>query len=124
LTTLAQVWSDPALIRLSKALRERDVQPSMAVVLGIRSARQEVPIDLSLPAFLQSYAANLVMAGVRLVPLGQTDGQIAIAALEKAVLLVAEEAKRMTAADLGSAGFMVDLASMAHETQYTRLFRS
>ena len=81
-------------------------------------------MSLSLPAFLQSYTANFVTAGVRLIPIGQTDGQLAIAALEDAALRVSEDAERMTIDHLGSAGFMVDLASMAHETQYTRLFRS
>jgi len=124
LMTLSQVWSDPLLVWLSETLRERQLRPAIAVVLGIRSARQHLPICLCLPAFLQSYTANLVTAGVRLIPLGQTDGQLAIAALEEAALLAAEEAKSATADDFGSAGVMVDLASMAHETQYTRLFRS
>jgi urease accessory protein len=124
LTTLIQVWSDPSLVWLSETLRERQVQPAMAVVLGIQLAKQDLPMNLSLPAFLQSYTANLVTAGVRLIPLGQTDGQRAIAALEEAALLASDEAKRVTIDDLGSAGVMVDLASIAHETQYTRLFRS
>jgi urease accessory protein len=124
LKTLSQVWSDSLLVWLSETLRERQVQPAMAVILGVRSARQNLSMSLSLPAFLQSYTANLVTAGVRLIPLGQTDGQHAIAALEEAALLAGEEAKRLTTDDLGSAGVMVDLASIAHETQYTRLFRS
>ena len=77
-----------------------------------------------LAACLQSLLANLVNAGVRLIPLGQTDGQLAISALESAVLVAGVEAETRTLEDLGSAAFMVDLASMAHETQYTRLFRS
>jgi urease accessory protein len=79
---------------------------------------------LALPAFVQSYVANLVTAGVRLIPLGQTDGQLAIAELEEAVVAASALAKMSSTDDLGSAAFMVDLASMAHETQYTRLFRS
>jgi urease accessory protein len=59
-----------------------------------------------------------------LVPLGQTDGQLAIAELERAVDTASRQAEKSTLADLGSAAFMVDLASAAHETQYTRLFRS
>ena len=50
--------------------------------------------------------------------------QLAIARLEKAVLAASAEAAEATIDDLGSAAFMVDLASMKHETQYTRLFRS
>jgi urease accessory protein len=124
LATLRQVWPDQVLNWLSGILCERHVEPALAVVLGIRSARQGIPASLSLPAFLQSYIANLVTAGVRLIPLGQTDGQLAIAELEGAVLAASAHAENATINDLGSAAFMVDLASMAHETQYTRLFRS
>jgi len=124
LATLHQVWPDPVLDWLSQTLRERDLRPALAVVLGVRSARQGLCARMALPAFLQSYIANLVTAGVRLVPLGQTDGQLAIAELEQAVLSASGHAQTATIQDLGSAAFMVDLASMAHETQYTRLFRS
>jgi urease accessory protein len=124
LATLRQVWPDCLIEWLSEILCERHVQPALAVVLGARSARQGTPASLALPAFLQSYIANLVTAGVRLIPLGQTDGQLAIAGLEEAVLAASTQAQKATINDLGSAAFMVDLASMAHETQYTRLFRS
>ena len=124
LATLRQVWPDRVLDWLSEILREHHVQPALAVVLGVRSARQGIPASLTLAAFLQGYIANLVTAGVRLIPLGQTDGQLAIAELEEAVLAACAQAKKATIDDLGSAAFMVDLASMAHETQYTRLFRS
>jgi urease accessory protein len=123
-STLRQVWPDRLLDSLSELLSERHVPPALAVVLGVRSAREGIPISIALPAFLQSYVANLVTAGVRLIPLGQTDGQLAIGALEEAVLAASARASNATIGDLGSAAFMVDLASMAHETQYTRLFRS
>jgi len=124
LATLRQAWPDHVLDWLSETLRERQVQPALAVVLGVASARQGIPVGLALPAFLQSYVANLVTAGVRLIPLGQTDGQLAIAELEAAVQAASRQGEGCTIDDLGSAAFMVDLASMAHETQYTRLFRS
>ena len=124
LATLRRVWPDPRLESLSVFLSEFRIAPVLSVVLGARAAREKIPATLALPAFLQSYLANLVTAGVRLVPLGQTDGQLVIADLEPAVVTVAAEAKQMTIHDLGSAAFMVDLASASHETQYTRLFRS
>jgi urease accessory protein len=124
LATLRQVWPDRVIDDLSDVLSELRIAPALAVVLGVRSAREGLPVGLALPAFLQSYTANLVSAGVRLIPLGQTDGQLALAALEQAVLAVTLEAERATIQDLGSAAFMVDLASASHETQYTRLFRS
>jgi urease accessory protein len=122
--TLRQVWPDCVLDWLSEILRERQVQPALAVVLGVALAQEEIQVNLALPAFLQSYIANLVTAGVRLIPLGQTDGQLAIAELEAAVQAASTQVENCTIDDLGSAAFMVDLASMAHETQYTRLFRS
>ena len=122
--TLRQGWPDRLLDSLSQWLSERHISPALAVVLGVRSAREDIPMSLALPAFLQSYIANLVITGVRLIPLGQTDGQLAIAALEKAVLAASAQGRNATIDDLGSAAFMVDLCSMAHETQYTRLFRS
>jgi urease accessory protein len=124
LATLRQVWPDRVLDWLWDILRERRVQPALAVVLGVCSARQGIPATLALPAFLQSYLANLVTAGVRLIPLGQTEGQLAIAELEEAVLTTSAQAKQATIEDLGSAAFMVDFGSAMHETQYTRLFRS
>src|SRR5262249_47041251 len=122
--TLRQVWPDRVLDWLSEILREHHVQPALAIVLGVALARDGIQVSLALPAFLQSYIANLVTAGVRLIPLGQTDGQLAIAELEAAVQAASTQVENCTIGDLGSAAFMVDLASMAHETQYTRLFRS
>src|SRR5260370_3507863 len=124
LATLCRVWPDRVVESLSELLSERSVPPALAVVLGARAAGQRVPYGLALPAFLQSYVANLVTAGVRLIPLGQTNGQLAIGELEHAVLAASAQAEHATIRDLGSAAFMVDLASASHETQYTRLFRS
>jgi urease accessory protein len=124
LRVLHRVWPDSLLDWLSEALSERDIPPALAVVMGARSARQGIPVRFALPAFLQSYVMNLVTAAIRLIPLGQTAGQLAIAELEPTVLTASAEAEASTLEDLGSAAFVLDLVSMAHETQYTRLFRS
>jgi urease accessory protein len=124
LTTLRLVWCDRLLDWLAEMLRKLNLAPAVAVVLGVRAATQRIPASLALPAFLQSFIANLVNAGVRLLPLGQTDGQRALAQLEQAVLVTSAKARQASLDDLGSAAFMVDVSSMAHETQYTRLFRS
>jgi urease accessory protein len=79
---------------------------------------------VALVAYLQSFAANLVSAGVRLVPLGQSDGQRTIAALEPVIARAARAAATAALDDIGSAAPMIDWCSMRHELQYTRLFRS
>jgi urease accessory protein len=94
------------------------------VAVGVAAARAGVPLEPAAQAFLHALAAGLVSAAVRLVPLGQTDGQRALAALEPAVLAAAAAAPERPLAEIGSATPMVEWASMLHETQYTRLFRS
>jgi urease accessory protein len=81
-------------------------------------------LSAALNAYLLSFAANLVSAGVRLIPLGQTDGLRTIAALEPAITAVAREVGDLPLAELGGATIRADIAAMKHETQYTRLFRT
>jgi urease accessory protein len=94
------------------------------VAVGVTAAAHGVPLRAALHAYLHAFAANLVSAGVRLVPLGQNDGQRVLAALEPVVAEVAGAAEVGTLDDLGGCAFVADLCSMRHETQYTRLFRS
>jgi urease accessory protein len=124
LATLRRVWPHQALDWLAAARRELDLSPVLSIVLGARTGGENIPLEVALPAFMQSYSSNLLMAGIRLVPLGQTDGQLAIARLEQEVLLASAEACTAPLEEIGSAAFRIDMASMAHETQYTRLFRS
>ena len=77
-----------------------------------------------LPGYFHGFMSNLVSAAVRLIPLGQTDGRLAIAAMEETVRQASLQAMEVPFEDIGSAAPLVDLASMHHETQYTRLFRS
>lgn len=94
------------------------------VAFGAAAAWQGISLRPALAGWLAAFAANLVSAGVRLAPLGQTDGQIATASLHGEVEAAADAAMDADLDDLGSAAPMLDLLSMRHETQYTRLFRS
>jgi urease accessory protein len=73
---------------------------------------------------LHALAANWISAGVRLIPLGQTDGQRVLAALEADVAACTARALVTPLDDVASCALRADIASMRHETQYTRLFRS
>jgi urease accessory protein len=124
LGTVRKAWPHPELDAIATALSDGGAQPILPVAAGLTCAVHEIPLDLALPLYLHSWVANLVNAALRLVPLGQTDGQIAVAALEGAVAETAAEALAADLSAIGSAAFMLDIASMRHETQYTRLFRS
>jgi urease accessory protein len=94
------------------------------IAVAVASAGHAIPLATALPVFLQAVAANWISAGVRLIPLGQSDGLRALAALESAIAATAERALETSLDDMGSTAFRADLAGMHHETQYTRLFRS
>jgi urease accessory protein len=94
------------------------------VAVGIVSAAHAIPLVPTLHAFLHALVSNWISAGARLIPLGQTDNQRVLAALEPAAAATAARAMSATLDDLGAATFRADLASIRHETQYTRLFRS
>jgi urease accessory protein len=114
-------WPTPALDDLAAAW---DGPLAYPVAVAAACAGHGIGAAPALGAFLHAMVSNLVSAGVRLVPLGQTDGQRVLAALEAAVLQTAERALMTAPDDIGTATLRADMASMRHETQYTRLFRS
>jgi urease accessory protein len=114
-------WNSDGLDRMIAACGGTIVYP---VAVGIVSAVHAITLGPTMHAFFHALVSNWISAGARLVPLGQTDSQRALAALEPVVATTAARALAASLEDLGSATFRADLASMRHETQYTRLFRS
>jgi urease accessory protein len=114
-------WNCDGLDRMIAACGGAIVYP---VAVGIVSAAHALPLAPTLHAFLHAVVSNWISAGARLVPLGQTDNQRILAALEPVVAVTSARALAASLDDLGSATFRADLAGMRHETQYTRLFRS
>jgi urease accessory protein len=106
---LKQVWDGPV---------------AYPIAVAVVAAGHGVALEPALAAFLQALVANWISAGVRLVPLGQTDGLRVIAAFEPVVAATAQRALVSSLDDMGASSFRADLASLRHETQYTRLFRS
>jgi urease accessory protein len=114
-------WPCTALDRLAGVAPGPCAYP---VTVGAAAAGHGIPVAPALAAYLHALTANLISAGVRLIPLGQTDGQRVLAALEPVIAAVAARALTTPLDEVGSAAFRADLASLRHETQYTRLFRS
>jgi urease accessory protein len=114
-------WPCPALDQIAKICPGPLAYP---IAVGAAAAAHGVPLEQSLAAYLQALVANWVSAAVRLIPLGQTDGQRVIAALEPCITAAVDRSLGAELDDAGSSTFRADIASMRHETQYTRLFRS
>jgi len=117
-------WPDVSLAPWLDRLERAGCRPAYPVAVALAAAVASVPLQPALLAYLQAFAAGIVSAGVKLIPLGQSDGQRAVAALEGPVQEAAHSAISTPLEDLGSAAPMIDLWSMQHENQYTRLFRS
>ena len=117
----ARAWNLPRLARLAETHGPGLPYP---VALGAACGEACIGLDDALLAYLHAFAAQLISAAVRLVPLGQAQGLAMLAALEPSITEVAREAATATLAEIGGVCFRADLASLAHETQYTRLFRA
>ena len=97
---------------------------NFAIAYGLVAQAWNIPLADASLAFLHSWAANLVSAAVRAVPLGQTEGQRLLRQLITPIQQAQAEIATLTENDLMACSWGVTLASMQHETEYSRLFRS
>ena len=98
---------------------------ALPVAVALAAAAHGIALEQALNGYLHAFTANLISAAVRSVPLGQSDGQIALASLEIPVRKAVDAALAVSDLDdVGTATPLLDWCSMRHETQYTRLFRS
>lgn len=121
LLATGKAWPCPALDRLQAARLPALPYP---VAVGVACAGHGIALRWSLTGYLHGFVANLVSAGVRLIPLGQNAGLAVLARLEQAIGDITETALESGPDDLSSAAPMVEWCAMRHESQYTRLFRS
>ncbi|MCT7962729.1 urease accessory protein UreF [Laspinema sp. D1] len=104
------------------SLSEEDC--NFAVAFGIAASYWQIPPDVALLGYLQSWACNFIGAGVKLIPLGQTAGQQLLFNLQPNLVTAVQTILRVEDDDLSSCTWGLSLASMQHESQYSRLFRS
>jgi urease accessory protein len=124
LATVAETWTSAQFAHHADILKALGRPIAYAVAVGVAASDAGVPLSAALIAYFHAFAANLTSAGVRLIPLGQVAGQRIIEGLRGPVSAAAEAAMEIPLDEIGSAGALIDWTSIAHETQYTRLFRS
>lgn len=115
--TAARAWPHPLLTRLP-------VSCAYPVAVAAVAAAHNVPLESALTAFLHAAGSQLVSAGIRLGVCGQRDGVAILAGLEEMIAATAAKLKTSTLDDLGSSTVLADIASLRHETQPSRIFRS
>lgn len=112
------LW-DP--LQLQQRLEERWHFP---IAFAIVAVAWEIGLPDALLGYFQSWSSNLIAAGIKLIPLGQTDGQRIGYAMQNPIAEAVLNVLALDDDDLGSCSWGVALASMQHETLYSRLFRS
>jgi urease accessory protein len=122
LSITKNAWNHPDLDAAHERLSGEIALP---VAVALAAAVHGIALEMALSGYLHAFTANLISAAVRTVPLGQSDGQLALAALEAYVDRTARAAIAVDSLDdVGTATPLLDWCSLKHETQYTRLFRS
>ncbi len=126
MTAVAAAWPAPVLAAFIDIPRADNAQegPPYPVAVGLAAAAHELPLENTLAAFLNAQAQALISVAVRFGVIGQNAGLRLLASLQPQLLDQAARAARSTLDDLGSAALGSDLASMRHERQYTRLYRT
>nr|MDJ0739593.1 urease accessory UreF family protein [Gammaproteobacteria bacterium] len=95
-----------------------------AAPFALAAVHWRIAVDDCLLGYAWSWLENQVAAAVKLVPLGQTDGQRVQLELAASLPDAVARARRCDDADIGAGAPALAIASASHETQYTRLFRS
>jgi urease accessory protein len=112
---------DPSLSPYIHACGDRC---NFAIAFAIAAAHWQIDCHAALLGYLQSWVTNLIGAGVKLIPLGQTAGQKVLLNLYPTITATAEDVLTLQDEAFGMCGWGVAIASMNHETLYSRLFRS
>ena len=122
---LESVQQGEAFARTVSDISEFTATPaSYPVAVGHAAKLAELPLELTAKTYLQAFIANLISAAVRLVPLGQTDGQRCLRHLAPQIEIVASQAITAGLDDVSSTAFLADIAGMNQAAMHTRIFRS
>lgn len=106
------------------SLNGQQAQPGYAEMFAVACVHWRIPEHEALQAYAWTWAENQVLAAVKLVPLGQSAGQRILHSLVPLLEQIATQAFGVEDEDIGACAIMHGLASMRHECQYTRLFKS
>jgi urease accessory protein len=98
--------------------------PSFTAMFAVAACNWHIGIDIAGAGLLWAWAENQVAAAVKLVPLGQTQGQILLMQLAEKIPGAVKDGLALATEEIGTATPALSMASVKHETQHTRLFRS
>ena len=128
---MESVMQGNAFIKITKDISNYDLKDynlrsdiSLPIAFSVACDLHKLNFDDCLTGFLHSNISNLISAGIRLIPLGQTEGQKLLNELSDSIITIIPKVKKAKISRIGNCCWRSDISSMKHETQYTRIFRS
>jgi urease accessory protein len=97
---------------------------SLPIAVALAAKKQSIEQNLILPAYLQAFCSNLISAAIRLIPIGQTEGQRIMLELYTTISDLVQTASESEIDDLNSACFFSDVSAMEHEYLQPRIFKT
>lgn len=91
---------------------------------ALAAAMWHIPLLNAAMGYVWSWLENQVTAGIKTIPLGQTEGHRILLEMGRSVPAVVSKGLEIGDDEIGAACPALALACSRHETQYTRLYRS
>jgi len=118
------LYASPLVRQLSRGLEGRELRGHHPVMFGAVCGSVGMEVETTLLTYTYAAVSALVSAGVRLIPLGHSDGQRALHDLKRLMAAVAREAAALGETDIASFAPAIEIRAMQHESLPTRLFKS
>ena len=97
---------------------------TLPIALALAAKNESIDQNLVVPAYLHSFCSNLISVAIRLIPIGQTDGQKTLRELSPLISDSVRAVAKSDKDDLGSACFLSDVSAMQHEYLQPRVFKT
>ncbi len=114
----------PELDANARVFLEQSAEPHLALGWSLAARAWHISPQDALAAWLWSWLENQLAVLMKTLPLGQQAAQRLTSELLPLLQQAQQDASTIDPKHLGSAAFGLSLACMAHERQYSRLFRS
>lgn len=119
---LARLLRDLDIIEAESLCKRNDL--CFITLFALAANRWGIELEEAANGFIWSWLDNQIAAAIKLVPLGQTDGQRVLSEMLEEIPAVVESGFKVADDDIGASLPMMAILSAQHETQYSRLFRS
>jgi urease accessory protein len=124
LRVINQLYSIPLMLEFSRLIRDGKAHGNHAMVFGLAGQGLGIGLKEVALAYVYNATSGIVNSAVRLVPLGQNDGQWVLMSLQKTMQETVDVSLELTLEDLGASTPALEIRAMQHERLYSRLFMS